>query len=276
MVSFEGRQGPIRTNGDLVQLLFSSHRKFDAKWLELEGKALAPVASPSGMDHALAVRLERAARAVGSASLLLGLFATDEADRDLVDLSVQAQDLQSLGFPAGDDREFVVAVPDFSGALLVTADGFSLVAGVSQFTAAFIPEGIDEAKSRFARQANRMARSWPGLSQVAHSFPVRFNAWPSPEKVNPGTHVAEQLGLMESLDLGEISARTFVVKWLDARRRSLETGERVREDFSRILDAVFYAVESYPIDPDLREDGDPTDVDIVTCVRSELRSARML
>jgi Bacterial self-protective colicin-like immunity len=81
---------------------------------------------------------------------------------------------------------------------------------------------------------------------------------------------------MQSLVSGDISAPVFAQSWLAARRRALNDGERVREKFDQALDEVFYALEDYAIDPDLRDPGDLSDDQLVAIVQDALNSLSRL
>src|SRR3712207_8897826 len=52
--------------------------------------------------------------------------------------------------------------------------------------------------------------------------------------------------------------------------RVLDAGERVREEFDRVLTDIFYLLDDYVIDPDLRDSGDITDEELVARVRAAL------
>ncbi|WP_327735906.1 hypothetical protein OG749_21020 [Streptomyces nojiriensis] len=71
---------------------------------------------------------------------------------------------------------------------------------------------------------------------------------------------------MRRLSRAEIAPERFAVQWLDARRKALNEGERVGEHLDRALHQVFYALDAYPIDPALREDGDTTDAELLGIV----------
>jgi len=75
---------------------------------------------------------------------------------------------------------------------------------------------------------------------------------------------------MRQLGSARISAPDFAKAWLAARRRALDEGDRVREDFDRILTEVFYQLDDYVIDPTLREVGDLTDEELARRVRDAL------
>jgi hypothetical protein len=98
----------------------------------------------------------------------------------------------------------------------------------------------------------------------------RPRAWASPSEVEPGSGIATQLELMRDLVRGRISAPDFAKAWLAARRHVLNEGERVRENFERILTRVFYLLDDYVIDPALRDSEDMTDQELVAQVRSTL------
>lgn len=97
---------------------------------------------------------------------------------------------------------------------------------------------------------------------------TRARAWARPDDVDPASHVAEQLRLIDALINGSMPGPDFARAWLAARRESLNAGERLREPFDRALNQVFYAIEDYVIDPELREPEDMTDADLVDRVNT--------
>jgi len=94
----------------------------------------------------------------------------------------------------------------------------------------------------------------------------RPRAWARPDEVDPASHVAQQLALINALINGSLSSPDFARAWLAERRESLNDGERLREPFDRALNEVFYAIEDYVIDPELRDPDDMTDDDLITRV----------
>src|ERR1700730_9497953 len=95
-------------------------------------------------------------------------------------------------------------------------------------------------------------------------------SWASPSDVDPGSGTAEQIALMRSLIAGAITAPDFARSWLAARRRALLDGERLRENFDQALNEIFYALEEYAIDPDLRDADDLSDEELIAIVRDTL------
>ncbi|WP_192582634.1 hypothetical protein [Streptomyces triticiradicis] len=142
----------------------------------------------------------------------------------------------------------MLALPDLSGALLVTDEGYSLIGGTRDFLRHSVPEGVDQAIIDFGRYAKRVGTSHPALADVSKAFRPHEVAWASKGDVAAGSATAEQVSLMESLAAGRISAEEFAQSWLAARRRSLH----LREPFSGVLDQVFYALDDYVIGPGLR------------------------
>lgn len=161
-------------------------------------------------------------------------------------------------------------LPDRSGALFTTNAGYALLAGQDDFMSAAAPEGVDAVRARFARVAGKLMGQWPELAEVAEEFGPSMKAWKSPAEVDPGTGVAAQIDLTRSLARGEITASLFASGWLAARRWALNEGERTREPFDRILNEVFYALEDYSIDPELRAPEDLTDDQLADRVRGAL------
>jgi hypothetical protein len=74
----------------------------------------------------------------------------------------------------------------------------------------------------------------------------------SPDDVVPGSGVAEQLAVMASFVRGELSGSGFGRRRHAARRRARERDERTGNAVGRALGEVFFLLEDYLIDPDLR------------------------
>ncbi len=81
---------------------------------------------------------------------------------------------------------------------------------------------------------------------------------------------------MQQLLDGRTPAPDFARNWLAARRRALAEGERVREKFERILRDVFYALDDYVIDPELRDPNDMTDDELTAHVQEASRQLEEL
>jgi len=160
----------------------------------------------------------------------------------------------------------VIAGPD--GAALVTTQGYGLVGGTPDFVRERVPEGVDEARARFARYARRTGSAV--LVEIAAEFPPTRHSWSRPADVVPGSAVAEQLDLMRSFADGRTPPADFARRWLAARRRSLNEGERTRPPLTEILDRMFYALDDYAIDPSLHEPGDLTDEQLADVARRAL------
>ncbi|WP_253813958.1 colicin immunity domain-containing protein [Nocardia amikacinitolerans] len=103
-----------------------------------------------------------------------------------------------------------------------------------------------------------------------------MRSWARPSEVTPGSGIADQLAVMQAFAAGDVTGPVFARTWLEARRKSLSSGERVREPFDRLLNRIFFDIEDYPIDPTLREDGDTTDEYLVADVREVLSELHKL
>jgi hypothetical protein len=122
------------------------------------------------------------------------------------------------------------------------------------------------------RCAGRARTREPVVSgSAAGGPPTEAPAWAHPSEVDPGTGVAEQLLLMRQLANGEIRGPDFETRWLAARGRELEHGERTRDEFNDLLRAVYGLVEDYIADPALFEPGDVTEPELVQGVREILQ-----
>lgn len=67
---------------------------------------------------------------------------------------------------------------------------------------------------------------------------------------------------MRAFVAGNSTAPDFARAWLDARRLSQNSGERLREPIVTALDHVFSLLEDFAIDPTLQEPGDLTDSEL--------------
>ncbi|NUP39984.1 MAG: hypothetical protein HOY76_23980 [Streptomyces sp.] len=227
-----------------------------------------PLASHTGMDRHLARRLSEGASRAGHTHVIANRLSNADAERADVEIpATQEHILRQLPWR---DASFLVALPDLSGALLVTDEGYALLAGNADFLRHSLPEGVDQAIVDFKRYAKRLGRDHPGLVEAAMAFQPHQMAWASKRDVAAGSATAEQVSLMESLVNNRVSGEEFARSWLSARRRALELHERLREPFSRILDQVFYALDDYVIDPGLRDEDDMTNEQLRAIVRQHL------
>ncbi|MEU0534018.1 hypothetical protein [Amycolatopsis tolypomycina] len=144
--------------------------------------------------------------------------------------------------------------------MLVSGLGYALVTGTPRFLRAALPHGVDDARARFGRVARRLG--CPELLAAAERFPPGAHAWRSPAEVASGSGVA--------FAHGDLSGAEFARRWYAARRRADERGERVRDRLAWLLGEVFFLLEDYPIDPELREPGDVTDEELLAGVRTLL------
>ncbi|MEU7854270.1 hypothetical protein [Nonomuraea sp. NPDC049141] len=256
--------GDPATSGELAEALLDGPHRFGGRWLDEGAKAVVPVPASWPPDERLAGRVSAGARASGVDHVLAGRVGARHAAEGVLELRVPL-----AGLPRSDSG-LLLALPGLSGAVLVTGQGYALVAGDARFVRACLDTGIDEARVRFARYAKRLAGSRPELATIAARFPPRHPSASTPAEVAPGTGVAEQLALMRALACGDLPAASFAPAWLAARRRSLEEGDRVRDGLERALLDVFYALEDYTADPDLREPGDLSDEELTARVRESL------
>ncbi|MDX3534656.1 colicin immunity domain-containing protein [Streptomyces sp. MB09-01] len=105
----------------------------------------------------------------------------------------------------------------------------------------------------------------PGVGPTA-----RRRQWRTAREVPEGSGTGRRLDLMRRLSRAEIRPERFAEQWLDARRDALDGGERIGDRLCRALNEVFYALDAYPIDPDLRETGDTTDAELLDIVNQAL------
>ncbi|MFF4418362.1 hypothetical protein ACFYY8_38035 [Streptosporangium sp. NPDC001559] len=228
---------------------------------------MVPVPASPSEEEKLAARVCVGAREVGVDHVLAGQVGERHAGEDVIRIPTAPSGPPNL---PPRDTNLLLALADLSGAVLVTQEGYALIAGDSRFVRACLDEGIDRARARFARYARRLKGSRPDLPAIAGEFPPHRVTQPVPDRMAPGSGVAEQLALMRSLARGEMSAAAFMPAWLAARRHALTEGEHVPDPVDRVLTDVFYDLEDYTADPDLREPGDMSDGELTSRVRAAL------
>lgn len=261
-------------NGRLLNLVLSGPGSFSSEWITDGNKRVVPLTFHSRMDEHLAERMSSGARQTGH-TYVIACRAKDTGT-ELRQVEIPSTPEALLRQIPWYDESFLVVLPDVSGALLVTDRGYSLIAGPEEFLRYSVPEGVDQAIIDFKRYAKRVGRSHPALAEVSAEFQPRQTAWTSKSDVAPESATAEQVSLMDSFAAGEISAEDFARSWLAARRQALESRERLREPLSRLLDQVFYALDDYVIDPELRDPDDMTDEQLQAIVREHLTALNSL
>ncbi len=262
-----GRGGPL-TSGELAEALLADPCRFKEQWLDEGARTVVPIPASPPEDEKLTARVSAGAREVGVDHVLAGQVGERHAGEDVIRVSTRQGD-PPPELPRR-DANLLLALADLSGAVLVTGEGYALVAGDSRFVRACLDEGIDGAKARFARYARRLKGSRPALPAVSEEFPPRRMAPSAPDRIAPGSGVAEQLALMRSLTRGDMPAGAFAPAWLAARRRALIEGDRVPDAVDRVLTEVFYDLEDYAADPSLREPGDLSDGELTSRIRAAL------
>ncbi|MBH1938295.1 hypothetical protein I5Q34_29235 [Streptomyces sp. AV19] len=240
---------------------------FSSAWITEKDKGVVPFSAQSTLDRNLIRRLSSAAQHASHAFFLASRLDVEREEEPVMRVpSTQ----EGLGRIPWHGENYIIAVPDLSGALLVTDLGYSLMGGVHEFLKHGVPEGSDQAIINFNRYAKRVGRHLPDVAKIAAKLQPSQFAWGRRSEVAEGTGTAEQLSLMTSFANNEVSAVDFAAAWLRARRRSLEHPERLREPLARELDRVFYAIEDYEFDPQLREPGDLTDAQLKEAVEEAL------
>ncbi|MDX3194104.1 hypothetical protein PV458_37400 [Streptomyces sp. MN03-5084-2B] len=221
----------------------------------------APLIALSDVDYPLLCRFQAGGRVAGAREVL-------RYRRGAVPVKLP---LDRLTPELAGPGPVVLALPG-AGAVQVTGLGYALLAGTPRFLAGALPDGVDDARARFARVARRLAR--PELVAVAERFPPLARIVLLPDDAAPGSGVAEQLAVMAAFVRGELSGSEFGRRWHDARRRAKECDERTGDTVGYALGEVFFLLEDYPIDPLLREPGDLTDEELTDGVRAALEVVR--
>lgn len=257
------------THGDLQRLLFGGDGLRRDLWGTEGDSAIAPVPVSSEVDTALVRRLAAGSRNTGARTVLIGKPDVSSADEELA--VVPAEHDALLGRLAGLPAPLLAVPSALDGAIVFEQAGYALIAGVPNFLAGAVPEGVDGARARFLRYSRKVAGRWPAVSEVAAQLPPREHSWGSPADVVPESNTARQLHLMRLLTSGEMDPSRFAREWLDSRRRASASGERVRKPLASVLDAVFSCLDDYSIDPQFAEPGDLTDEELVARVQDLVR-----
>lgn len=114
-------------------------------------------------------------------------------------------------------------------------------------------------------------RRWPVLESTSRSFPPGHIAWKHPRDVPEATATGRQLALMRGVAARRWTGAKFAVGRLDARRRSWQQGERVRDPLETLLDRVFSLLEDYSMDSHFKEPEDLSDDELKNAVSELLR-----
>ncbi|MFD5326616.1 hypothetical protein [Streptomyces sp. NPDC127092] len=218
----------------------------------------APLPVGPTVNPALAGRIVAGCRAVGAPHLLY-----ERPDAPPVPLPLTT-DLTALRPPC------VLATPDDTGTVHYPEPGHALISGTPRFLSAALAEGVEEARTRFARHARVLADRQPALLAVAAAHPATHRAWTDPSEVPPGSVTAHRLSLLQAFVSGDAvdgpSADSFAMAWHSARRSADAAGERVRGRLAELFDAVFMALED-------RDDALLPASDLTTAVRSLMAAA---
>ncbi len=251
--------------GDAAGVL-DGQGNYSEQWLSGGDKKIVPVPAGSRTDGSLVRRITQGCRTAGAdAVLVMHPSAGAAAPAD----SLPPADPGLVALPP----PLLLATANLEGAVLFARPGYALIAGTSAFLAGAAPEGVDQGRARFARYARAAERRWPGLEAAARSFPPGHVAWKHPEDVPVDTATGRQLALMRDVAAGRCTGAEFAVGWLDARRRSQQRGERVRDPLEALLDRVFSLLEDYSVDPRFKESDDLSDDELKDAVIELLREA---
>ncbi|WP_438291615.1 colicin immunity domain-containing protein [Streptomyces sp. HUAS TT7] len=259
------------TCGELTGALLSTPHRFSGAWLAEGGKSEVPLPGEGYLDLALAQRTAAGARTAGFAYVLSAPTGPEAESAEPQHLPADAEAM--VGGIRWPGEPVLLSLPDLTGAILLTGDGYALAAGRRAFIEGAVPEGADQARAAFSRYGRRVAVRHPAVAEVAADFTGFQRTWNRAAHVVAGSGVDHQLVLMNSFSADGISAEAFAREWLEARRRSLNAKERIGQDLSSALEEVFYALEDFPIDPSLRDESDLTVEQLRAVVMEALRRA---
>ncbi|GAA3169766.1 hypothetical protein GCM10020001_115070 [Nonomuraea salmonea] len=254
----------------LGRLLDERAQRFSREWMDIAAKTVVPIPGTVRGDGSLPHRVCSAAGRLGATYAWGAPIVGSRVIDGLLFRVEMTPDVLSVKIPEHHEG-IVLAMPDMDNAILSTAGGYSLVAGSHAFVRACLDCGIDEARVRFLRYARRLADANPSVMAVAMEHPPRWRSWRSPREVHPESNTAQQLHLMESFVERTLPASRFVLSWLSERSQALDDGERLHAQFEELMNEVFYALDDYPSDPDLREEGDISEQELRERVNETLR-----
>jgi hypothetical protein len=148
--------------------LLASDQEFSAAWLAKSAKVVVPMEEVVDFaDDSDGVRILHAFRDLGVTELVAftsSPLAGEEPDAVRLPATAEALDEWQRQVPPFD---FVIATPDLTHAVILSADEFSLVAGSRPFAERATGRSLPEARAAFAAYAEDMkdaSRHLPGLA----------------------------------------------------------------------------------------------------------------
>ncbi|WP_378575955.1 PrsW family intramembrane metalloprotease [Nocardiopsis mangrovi] len=176
---------------DLVLRVCANATEFDQGWTQADRKIVVPFTAPR--DTALIARIVAAGRAVGADRLLLCRTRAEYAYEPVTEVYPDVAGVVQVIRGWGDEpTDLLVAVEDFSAAVLVTSTDLTVAAGPVDFLRPLIGADTAEARTRFGEEA-RDQRDPELLSAAQRYGCLEQGARHARSPRGPGADIAERL-----------------------------------------------------------------------------------
>ncbi|GAA1758976.1 PrsW family intramembrane metalloprotease [Streptomonospora arabica] len=178
---------------DLALRLCANATEFDQGWIEADAKIVVPFAAPR--DTALIHRVVAAGRALGVERLLVGRTRAEFAYEPVTEVAADTASVVHVIRSWGDEpTDVLVAVEDFSAAVLVTSTTLTVAAGPPDFLRPLVGPDLESARTAFAEEA-RDSRD-PELLRAAQAYNcLEPGARHARTPRGPGPDLAERLAV---------------------------------------------------------------------------------
>ncbi|WP_225096182.1 colicin immunity domain-containing protein [Streptomyces sp. CoH27] len=253
---------PQIKNRDVIETVLSDTGNFREDWLaRVQAVSVAPLTAHLPLGRETVERVAAGARETGAAAVFGVPLDEKFAEQPAVTAPAEPDALLVVSAQWPDTPGLLLVADNFLGAVLCRGS-YALAAGSLEFMRGAVAEGTDRARAEFQRYARRSPTGAAELSVVSGHYPPQTRAFKSAEEASATSHTGQQIDLMRSLASRSIDGPSFARRWLDERRRAMDAGERLGEAMENALDEVFYTLEDYSIDPDLRDPDDLTDEEL--------------
>ncbi|WP_405677484.1 hypothetical protein OG292_23540 [Streptomyces sp. NBC_01511] len=166
-----------RRNRTVIGRVVTGTGDFAGDWMAAgAGKVVVPLPAHRGPGPVVAARAAAGAREGGAAGVWVASFDVGRADESVGQSVLDAEQLWTLACQDSADTAPLLVAGNLLGCVL-SRPGYALVAGTSAFVRGAVPEGVDGARARFRRYAERLRHSMPELIRVADRFPPEHHAW---------------------------------------------------------------------------------------------------
>ncbi|MUL42379.1 PrsW family intramembrane metalloprotease [Streptomonospora sp. PA3] len=178
---------------DLVLRLCANATEFDQGWLAADAKIVVPFAAPR--DTGLIDRVVAAVRALGVDRLLVCRTRAEFAYEPVTEVAADAHSVVHLIRSWGDEpTDVLVAVEDFSAAVLVTSTTLTVAAGPPDFLRPLVGADLESARTAFAEEAQESRD--PDLLRAAQAYGcLEPGARHARNPRGPGPDLAERLAV---------------------------------------------------------------------------------